>query len=99
MHFIPLLRGSLARGSSVGGGGLGTGGGLGSVDEASGGGGAGRFGGDVLYSAGRVTFLQEALFLRCASSRMNRFPHLGQGTFLAFPLNLLSRVLCDRRCW
>ena len=60
--------GSLVRGSSVGGGGLGTGGGLGSVDEASGGGGAGRFGGDVLYSAGRVTFLQEALFLRCASS-------------------------------
>ena len=39
--------GSLARGSSIGGGGLGTGVGLGSVDEASGGGGAGRFGGDV----------------------------------------------------
>ena len=39
--------GSWVKVSSVGGGGLRTDGGLGSVDEASGGGGAGRFGGDV----------------------------------------------------
>ena len=89
--------GSLARGSNVGGGwGLGAGEGLSAVVEDTGGGGGG---GGALCSAGRVIFLQEALFLRCASSRINLFPHLGQGSFLAFPLDLLSRVLWDNSCW
>ena len=50
IQLSPLFRGggSLARGSSVGGGGLGAGGGLWAVVETSGGGGAGSCGGKVL---------------------------------------------------
>ena len=47
----------------------------------------------VLCLALKVIFLHEAFLLRCVSSRVNLFPHLGHVSFLALPLDLFSSVL------
>ena len=84
---------SLALFSSTGAGELGTSRELGAFEEVSEIGGVGITADRVYSSIGKGMVVLVTLFLRCASRRMNRFPHLGQGNFLAFPLDVLSRVL------
>lgn len=83
----------MARGRSVGGRGRWVTGGAGcALDKGGGDADTGWISDGLLSSSGRDTLLQEAFVLRCVSSRVNRFPHLGHGSFLALPLALLAKV-------